>query len=113
MIEEYHFGIIKISGKTYEYDVEVRWVGEVLNWWREESHLINPNDVKRAIEEFPDLIVIGNGESGLAEVSKEAKEKILSEGIGLIVEKTGKATKSFNDAQKQGRKVIGLFHLTC
>lgn len=113
MIEEYKFGSIIIDGKDYNQDIEVRWTGEVLPWQREESHLIGKEDVKRTIEESPDLIIIGSGESGIAEVSQEAKEKILSEGIGLIIEKTEKATKSFNDAQKQGRKVIGLFHLTC
>jgi len=113
MIEEYHFGSINISGKRYDYDVEVRWTDEVLKWQREEGHLIGEEDIKVAIAAGPDLIVIGNGESGLAEVSKEAREKIISEGIGLIVEKTGKAIITFNKEQKKGRKIIGLFHLTC
>lgn len=113
MIEEYKFGLIRVLDKTYNYDIELRWGGEVLSWQKEESHSISPEDVKRAVKENPDLIIIGNGESGLAEVSKEAKEKILSEGIGLIVEKTGKAVIAFDKEQKKGRKVIGLFHLTC
>ena len=113
MIEEYHFGSITISGKVYDYDVELRWTSEVLKWRREESHLIGEEDIKRAIAENPGLIIIGTGESGFAKVSQEAKEKILSEGIGLITEKTGKAIITFNKEQKKGRKVIGLFHLTC
>ena len=113
MIEEYHFGSITILGRNYTHDVEVRWTGDVLDWWREKSHLIDAEDVKRAIEQNPDLIVIGTGESGIAEVSDKTKEKILSEGIGLIIEKTEKAIATFNEAQNKGRKVIGLFHLTC
>jgi hypothetical protein len=113
MIEEYHFGSITISGKIYNYDVELRWTGEVLKWQREEGHSIGEEDVNGAIAGNPDLIVIGTGESGLAEVSEGVKEKILSEGIGLMIEKIGKAITIFNNEQKRGRKVIGLFHLTC
>ena len=49
MIGEYHFGSIAIDGKTYEYDVEVRWTGEVLEWWRGESHVIDIDDVKEQL----------------------------------------------------------------
>jgi hypothetical protein len=52
MIEEYKFGSITIDGKIYEYDVEVRWTGEVLKWWRGESHVVDLEDVKRAIEYY-------------------------------------------------------------
>ncbi len=120
MIEEYKFGSIVIDGKTYEYDVEVRWTGEVLKWWRGESHVVDIEDVKRAIDQNPDLIIIGTGESGLEKVTERTKEEILSKGIGLIVDKTEEAVKTFNiqkreSEEEEGRqkKVIGLFHLTC
>ena len=113
MIEDYRFGLITINGKTYENDVEVRWNGKALPWWRQESHLIGFEDVERAIREEPDLLIIGTGESGMAKVLQETKEKILSEGIGLIIEKTGPAVVTFNREKQKGRKVIGLFHLTC
>jgi len=120
MIGEYHFGSITIDGKTYEYDVEVRWTGEVLKWWRGESHVIDIDDVKRAIDQNPELIIIGTGESGLAKVTERTKEEILSKGIGLIVDKTEEAVKTFNiqkeeSTEEEGvqKKVIGLFHLTC
>ena len=120
MIEEYKFGSITISGKTYEHDVEVRWTGEVLKWWRKESHIIDVEDIKRAIEESPDTIVIGTGEAGIAKVTEEAKKEILSKGIGLIIDKTEEAIKTFNiicqeskTEEGKQKKVIGLFHLTC
>ena len=120
MIKEYKFGSITISGKTYEYDVEVRWNDEVLKWWREKSHVIDVEDVKRAIEQNPETIVIGTGESGVAKVTEKAKEEIKSKGIELITDITGEAIKTFNiinekSEKEEGkqRKVIGLFHLTC
>ncbi|MBZ9578081.1 hypothetical protein KJA13_03580 [Patescibacteria group bacterium] len=120
MIKEYHFGSITINGKTYDYDVEVRWTGEVLSWWREESHLIDVGDVKRAVEQGPETIIIGTGESGVAKVTEGAQNFIKEKGIELIVDKTGEATKTFNiikeeskEEEGEQKKVIGLFHLTC
>jgi len=120
MIEEYKFGSITINGKTYNYDVEVRWTGEVLKWWREGSHLIGVEDVKRVIEQKPDIIIIGTGETGLAKVNEETKDFILEKGIKLIIDKTEEATRTFNviseeSKEEEGKqsKVIGLFHLTC
>jgi len=143
-IEEYHFGSITIDGKTYDHDIEVRWTPrqkfgegqavEVLKWWRKESHVIDVEDVKRAIKQNPDTIIIGTGESGAAKVTDEAKNEIKSRGIELIIDQTEQATKTFNiikeepedynpplagsrlrRAPEEGRqkKVIGLFHLTC
>ncbi|PIW92046.1 MAG: hypothetical protein COY73_02630 [Candidatus Nealsonbacteria bacterium CG_4_10_14_0_8_um_filter_37_14] len=76
MIEEYHFGSIAINGKIYHHDVEVRWTGEVLPWWRRESHIIDVEDVRRAVEQNPETIIIGTGEMGIAKVTEEAKKFI-------------------------------------
>ena len=120
MIEEYHFGLITIDGKIYNYDVEVRWSGEVLKWWRKESHTIDFEDIKRVINQNPEVIIIGTGESGVAEVTERTKEEIKSKGIELIIDITEEAIKTFNiiceESEKEEgkqRKVIGLFHLTC
>lgn len=120
MIQEYHFGSITIDGKTYNHDLELRWTGEVLSWWRKESHVIDAEAVGRAVEQGPEIIIIGTGESGMARVAEEAQEFIKGKGIKLIIDKTEEATKTFNiineeSEEEEGvrRKVIGLFHLTC
>lgn len=120
MIEEYRFGSITIDGETYNSDVEVHWDGEILKWWRKESHLISVEDVERAVEQNPDTIIIGTGESGIAEVTEEAKKFIQGKRIRLIVDRTEEATKTFNIINEESKleegeqnKVIGLFHLTC
>ena len=96
MIEEYHFGSITIDGKTYTHDVEVRWDKTVLEWWRKESHFVYPEDVKRAIDQSPEVIIIGTGESGVMEAGKDAKKEIESRGIELIIDITEEAIKTFN-----------------
>ena len=118
MIEEYRFGLIKINGKTYHYDVMVLWTGEVLEWWRKESHLIDVEDVKSSVNLNPDTIIIGIGESGVAKVTEKAKKYIKEKGIELIIKKTEEAVKTFNVISKESgeekqNQVIGLFHLTC
>lgn len=132
MIEEYRFGLITIDGKNYNNDVEVRWIrkkfprdtkgipGEVLEWQREDGHMVAVKDIERALEQSPDTIVIGTGESGLMEVSDEAQDEILSRGIKLILNPTEEAVKTFNilndeseEEEGRQRRVIGLFHLTC
>lgn len=120
MIEEYKFGVITIDGQTYHDDVEVRWTDEVLDWPRKESHVIDVEDVQRALEEKPDTIVIGTGQSGVAQVTEGAQKEIKLRGIELIIDKTEQATKTFNirkeeseEEEGQQEKVIGLFHLTC
>jgi len=120
MIEEYHFGSIAIDGKTYTHDVEVRWTGEVLDWWRKETHMIDIKDVKRAVEQSPETIIIGTGESGVARVTEEAQKFIKDKGIKLIIDLTEPAIKTFNIRKEESEgeegkqeKVIGLFHLTC
>ncbi len=113
MIEEYYFGLIIINGEKYNHDVEVRWDNKILPWRRKESHVIGTEDVKSAIEQNPELIIIGAGESGIAEVLENAQKEVLSRGIKLFIKKTGEAVKIFNDLKNQNTKLIGLFHLTC
>lgn len=120
MIEEYYFGSITINRRTYNHDVEVRWEGEVLKWWKRESHLVNIEDVQRAMDQNPDTIVIGTGEMGAAKVTENCQNFITQKGIKLIIDKTEEAVKTFNIIRsaaenEEGRQnwVIGLFHLTC
>jgi hypothetical protein len=113
MIEEYHFGSIVINGKTYDFDVEVYWTGEVLKWWREKGHVFGVEDVKRAVKKNPEVIVLGTGFYGICEVTEECKNYIEGRKIELIIEKTENAVKIFNDLLKESKKVVGLFHLTC
>lgn len=104
-----------IDNETYAKDVEVRYPdNDVLLWQKKESHVIDSEDVQRAIDQKPEIIIIGNGESGVAQIAEKAKKEIESSGIQLIIEKTGDAVKTFNaEIQTKREKIIGLFHLTC
>lgn len=118
MIDNYEFGQITIDGETYDHDVEVRWDGEVLEWWRDKGHVFAISDLKRAIQQKPDAIVLGTGANGRAEVPKETRSLIDKKNIKLIIDKTEPAVESFDTLIEKGneqapQKVVGLFHLTC
>ncbi|MDD2672530.1 MAG: MTH938/NDUFAF3 family protein [Syntrophales bacterium] len=120
MIEEYKFGFIDIDGKIYQHDIGINWAGQVFDWPRAESHIIDVEDIIDALEQGPETIVIGTGEQGMARVTERAKREIESRGIELVIDKTEQATKTFNIRKEESfeeegaqEKVIGLFHLTC
>lgn len=115
MIEKYSFGLITILGKTYNHDVEVRWTGEVLKWWRKEGHTIDVEDIERAIQTNPTTLVLGTGALGVCQVTKKCEKFIKEKGINLIIEKTQKAIETFNEILEKNKeeKIVGLFHLTC
>lgn len=118
MIDNYEFGKITINGETYDHDVEVRWDGEVLEWWRDEGHVFAVEDLERAIEQDPDALVLGTGVRGAADVPKETRTFIKEKDIKLVIDKTKPAIKSFELLAEEAnesapKKVIGLFHLTC
>lgn len=120
MIEDYQFGSITVNGEIYTHDIEVFWTDEVFDWWRKESHIIDVEDVIEAVEQNPETIVIGTGQSGMAKVTEGAKKFIEGRGIKLVVDPTEQAARTFNirkeeSQEEEGKpeKVIGLFHLTC
>ncbi|MCX7778956.1 MAG: MTH938/NDUFAF3 family protein [Patescibacteria group bacterium] len=113
MINSYHFGNIVIDGKDYHQDVWIDCDNQVHSWWRSSSHLIEKNDLEKAISQKPEIVVIGTGESGVAEVSPDALEFLKKEKIKFFIEPTGQAIKIYNQYKSKNKKVVGLFHLTC
>ncbi len=119
MIEKFGFGRIKIGGVCYGHDVEVYSDGQVLEWVRKKGHVFLPEDMDRALDEKPEVVVLGTGVYGAARVPQKTREKIQDQGAKLVIDKTEEAVRSFNMVLKKDkeralkRKVIGLFHLTC
>ena len=112
MIDSYEFGEIVIDKKNYNHDVIV-YNSKVERWQRKESHFVYVDEVKKAISLKPEVIVIGNGYSGVMVVNEEVKKEIEKNKIKLIIQNTREAIKTFNDLLKKEKRVVGLFHLTC
>jgi hypothetical protein len=113
MVNRYEFGLMAINGKEYRHDIAVFWDGSVENWLREISHDVGVNDIELAISKNPEIIVVGTGADGVINVSSEATKAIIEKGLNLVIDKTGRAASVFNENAAEGKRVVGLFHLTC
>lgn len=113
MIDEYSFGRIVIDGKTYRQDVIVYPDRVKPNWWRREGHSLCLEDLEEVLRDPPEVLVIGTGYVGLMKVPREVREKLEEMGIQVVVEKTGKAYRTFNKLLSEGRRVVAALHLTC
>lgn len=69
-------------------------------------------DISDAINDQPDILIIGTGYSGMMRVPEETIKFITSKRIEIKVERTGKAVELFNNMPK-GKKIITALHLTC
>ena len=113
MIDEYSFGRIVIDGKTYRQDVIVFPDRVKPNWWRREGHSLCLEDLEEVLRDPPEVLVVGTGYLGLMRVPREVREKLEEMGIRVVVEKTGKAYRTFNKLLSEGRRVAAALHLTC
>ena len=113
LIEKYAFGSMRVGGRTYYSDIFIV-AGAITEWWREESHLVQPPDIVTIIEKKPTVLVLGTGYSGGMQVSKETTKLCEERGIELIVGLTAIALESYNKIVLEGKKTVAAaFHLTC
>jgi hypothetical protein len=112
MIDKYEFGLIIVDGKEYNHDI---WIGlsEVSEWWRADGHYVDLEDIEGILDENPEYVIIGTGESGLAKVSHDAKNFFLDHKVPVIIKETNQAAIEYNDLKKQGKRIVALMHLTC
>lgn len=110
-IERYSFGNIVIDGKTYTSDVII-FPGRVdASWRRREGHYLRVDDLRKALDARPNLLIIGTGYSGVMVVPEETIRAVRSMGIKIRVEKTGEAVRAYNSAGEEN--LIAALHLTC
>lgn len=112
-VEEYRFGYIRIAGEEYTRDVIVYPDRVRPNWWRKEGHSLCLEDIREVLEFKPEVIVIGTGAYGVMRVPDEVVRELERRGIRVIVAPTSEAVRTFNELLRQGKRVVGCFHLTC
>ncbi|MDA8098482.1 MAG: MTH938/NDUFAF3 family protein [Nitrospiraceae bacterium] len=111
-IDSFSFGKIIIEGKTYTTDVIVYPDGVHDSWPREEEHRPQVREFAEIVKAAPDILIIGTGYGGVMSIPDQLKNYLLSQGIDVRVEKTGKAVELFNSLQATD-KVIAALHITC
>ncbi len=112
MIEAYSFGQMVVNGERFTSDLIITPTGIKRSWWRKSGHNLCLEDLKEALAEEAEALVIGTGFTGLMKVEEEVRLFAQSKGMSFVTKKTAEAVKSFNRLSSQ-KKTIGAFHLTC
>ena len=116
-VEKTKFGSITIDGEKYEHDVIIRLSGQVAKRKKKlskelfgTSHIISLPEAEYVYEDGAKLIVVGTGQSGMADLSPEAAGFFCEKGCAVQLLPTPEALECWNHAEG---KAIGLFHVTC
>jgi hypothetical protein len=111
-IESYRFGRIVIDGQTHNKDVIILPERVIGGWWRKEGHILHPEDLEVVFEAAPEVLIVGQGASGLMRVAKETEQALRDAGIELIALPTGQAVEAYNRLREE-RVTATALHLTC
>lgn len=119
---EVKFGEISINNTKYFDDVIIRSNFAVERRPKERSSSLRSKyghtpltweEIKDIVEsEKPEYLVIGTGFLGAMPILGVV-EQAEALGIKVITEKTGRAVDEFIKLINEGRRTVGVFHLTC
>ena len=111
-INDYRFGHIVIDDQAYEQDVIILPDGVRGGWWRQEGHVLHPDDLDVVFETVPDLLVVGQGAYSRMAVTQETRQSLEDAGIELQPLDTQSACQRYNEMREQ-RVTAAALHLTC
>jgi hypothetical protein len=111
-IDSYRFGQIVVNGQAHHKDVIILPDRVVGGWWRKEGHLLSPDDLQAVIEAAPEVLVVGQGASGMMQVAEETRQALQAANIELIALPTAQAVETYNRLRGE-RAVAAALHLTC
>lgn len=110
-IDSTEFGKIVVDGKSYDYDIIILPDSTIKKRGLQKgTHIVCVEELELLFKEKPKVIVIGTGQSGVAEIEPKVLEKARKEKIKIVEVPTPIAIKKFNEINE---KKAGLFHLTC
>jgi len=112
VIEEYAFGRLVVDGRTYSSDLIIYPDRVEDGWWRKEGHRLGAEDLEAVLAASPEVLVVGQGQSGLMRVSEEVRRVIEAQDIEFLAAPTGEAVEHYNRLAPR-RRVVAALHLTC
>jgi hypothetical protein len=112
------FGAVTIDGKDYKDVLVIE--GKIIDretmvpgWFDQHTHhTVHKHELEKILEGRPEVIIIGNGQSSVLEVSLEVDKQIKQRKIELIVLETPRAIEEYNKISKT-KRVNALIHTTC
>lgn len=116
-IEKMGFGWIIIDGKKHWHDVVVypdgkvkRRKGGLLMFG---SHKIKREEIEELYNSGIEVLVIGTGTNGVAELTDDARSFIKETKINLVELYSKEAIREFNKFVKKNKRVGAIIHVTC
>lgn len=120
MFEEYRFGMVKFGNEKYQHDIVVYVNGKIekrdKNPSRRKygtSHVLCAEEIQDLLDEEPEVLVVGSGQSGILRVGEDARKLLSVKNVELVDLPTQKAIVKFNNLKDMGRKVAAVIHVTC
>ncbi len=111
------FGSITLNENYFENDILICMSGQIEKRKKKlskeaygTSHKISLAEAKLIYEKGADEIIIGTGQTGYVELSKEARKFFEEKGLEVKLLRTPKAVKLWNESEG---KIIAMFHVTC
>jgi hypothetical protein len=116
-IDSTKFGSITNDGSKIEHDVLIGLSGKVKKRKKKlskavfgTSHTISLKEAEYIFEKGTKQLIIGSGQYGMVNLSKEASEYFKEKNVRVDLSPTAEAIHQWNRAKGS---TIGLFHVTC
>ncbi len=111
-IDSYEFGRLVVDGQEFRQDLLI-WPGRIKSdWWRQEGHLLQLDDVAEALAAGPQVLVVGTGNPGNMRVDPDLEAYLQERGIEVVIKPTREAVAVINDLAGR-RRLAAALHLTC
>lgn len=110
LIEKIIYGEAVLKGKTYYGDVVVWWDGR--HAMLQKTHLVDIPLLQRILKKKPDAVVIGIGLEGTVKIDPKVRKRLEAKKVSLFVDRTMNAMEIYNSFVKEGKKAVGIMHVT-
>ena len=117
-IDHVSWGRLEVDDGAQSFKDAKLYPGGARAWdWNETgtSHVpgIQPADVEELLDHGARVVVLAKGMNERLQVKPETLQMLEGKGIDVHVLQTEAAVDRYNELQKQGESVGGLFHSTC
>ena len=115
-IDELTFGSIVVEGKKYRRDALIFVDGTVKKrkggFLMYGSHKIKKQELEELSQGQPEIIIVGTGTNGAANIAPEAESWAKGKNLSLLIQPSCDAVPKLNELAGQ-KKVSALIHITC
>jgi len=112
LIDSYQVGEVVVDGELYTEDLILLPDRVLPDWRRQNGHLLRLGDLRAALDEMPEVLIIGTGANQCMRVAEEVTAHTREADIELLVFDTRGACRTFN-ALIGRRRAVAALHLTC